>query len=122
MPEPDIVQDFGLDPAGGREWQPMSTAPRDGTVIVARSVHAPHYHLIAYDPNPPTAWVAESGEYILLDSAELLAWSSLSDEASRAHSTRTRLARGLLLGAVALAGAGLLGMWFENAFDVLPNP
>lgn len=118
----DIVQDFGRDPAMIREWQPMSTAPRDGTVIVARSAHAPHYHLIAYDPNPPTAWVAESGDYILPDSAELLAWSSLPDEASSARSTRARLAGGLLLGAAALAGAGFLGMWFENAFDVLPPP
>jgi hypothetical protein len=103
-------------------WQPMSTAPRDGTVIVARSSRAPHYHVVAYDASPPTAWVADTGDYIITDPAELAAWAHLPGPSDGRGSVAARQVRGsgLLLRAVVLIGAGFLGMWAENIFDLLP--
>ena len=110
---------------GTGTWQPMASAPRDGTTILAWSDEAPFLHVVAYDPEPPAAWVAQSGEYILGDGKALRVWAHLPG-AGRMATLRDEvqgLARHRAAWAVtAAAGAVLclLGMWVENVFDLLP--
>jgi hypothetical protein len=103
-------------PAHVRAGQPIASAPRDGTTILAWSDHAAAVHVVAYDPEPPAAWIAQSGEYILADE-DLRFWAHLPG--SRYPARATRVAAWLASGAAGIL-IGFLGMWVENAFDLLP--
>ena len=120
--ERPVSAEIRVPPAVGiGAWQPMASAPRDGTTILAWSDHAPCLHVVAYDSQPPAAWVAQSGEYIVADEG-LRFWAPLpgSGTANQLLAVRGRRGAAWLASGVAGVLICLVGMWVENAFDLLP--
>src|SRR3954469_24147257 len=119
--EPPVSAEIRVPPAvEAGAWQPMASAPRDGTTVLAWSEHAPSLHVVSYDREPPSAWVAESGEYIIAEEA-LQFWAPLPGAETREGSGRRAWGGAAWLASCAAAVLlCLLGMLVENAFDLLP--
>lgn len=106
----------------------MSSAPRDGTFVLAWSDLAQVYHVIAFDQRDPAGWMSQDGDYVVFDEARSLThWTSLPPQPSRRTSEHRRTPQraprvgtkiALLLFLV-LVGT-TLGAVAENAFDLLP--
>ena len=109
----------GADVTG---WQPMTTAPRDGTRVLVWSATERTYHVLSFDSTPPPGWMSQDGDYVVFEDQEPLShWTALPTppRSSGTHSRVPRTLRAVLcLGtALAVCSAGLL---LENALDLLP--
>ena len=110
----------------GSEWQPMSTAPRDGTRVLVWSPTEGAYHVLSFDSAPPPGWMSQDGDYVVFEDQEPLShWLPLpappttNDNTTPILRRRTRpICAVLFLGAALTIGG--LGVLLENALDLLP--
>jgi hypothetical protein len=59
-------------------WQPMNTAPRDGTRVLVWSTIENCYHVLSFDETPPPGWMSQAGDYVVFENKEPLShWMAL---------------------------------------------
>ena len=103
------------------EWQPMSTAPRDGTRVLVWSATERAYHVLSFDNSPPPGWMSQAGDYVVFEDQEPLShWMPLPAPPKGSTALRVpHTSRAVLCLGTALALCSL-GIVLENALDLLP--
>lgn len=103
-------------------WQPMSTAPRDGTRVLVWSATERAYHVLSFDNSPPPGWMSQAGDYVVFEDQESLShWMPLPapPRGGSAQPLVPRTLRAILCFGAALAVCSL-GLLLEKALDLLP--
>ena len=104
------------------DWQPMTTAPRDGTRVLVWSATESTYHVLSFDSAPPPGWMSQDGDYVVFEDREHLShWMALPPPPRSAgrQSGVSRTLRAVLCLGSALAVCSV-GVFLENALDLLP--
>ena len=107
---------------GSSGWQPMTTAPRDGTRVLVWSATEAAYHVLSFDKTPPPGWMSQEGDYVVFEDQEPLShWMALPSPPTTATRSAPWATKGfcaaLLLGAAMIGGLGVL---LQNTLDLLP--
>ena len=101
-------------------WQPMTTAPRDGTRVLVWSATEAAYHVLSFDKTPPPGWMSQGGDYVVFEDQEPLShWMALPSPPTTATRSENRATRPFCA-ALLLGAAAMIGVLVENTLDLLP--